>query len=155
MKNLKILFAAIVFFQSTTISAQLNDNFIDFLDEGLEIITEDHDGVGISISVIVGNEQWSGAAGLNTFQDSLDTDNVLAVGSITKPIVSACILGLMEDGLLELSDPIHLYLDSREHIDSTISIKQLLNHTSGIYNYTDNQLFFDIVFANPIPIIYF
>ena len=145
MSNLKIIFSVVLFTYSISISAQLNNYFVDFMEEGLEVITVDNNAVGVSISVIAGNEQWSGAAGLSTFQDSLNTEHVLALGSITKPMVAACILGLMEEGELELNDPLHLYLESREHIDSTISIKQLLNHTSGLFNYTENVTLIDTV----------
>jgi len=134
----------VLFFYAFTASAQINDSFKRFLDS-IEIVVEEYDAIGISIAVIAGDEKWSGAAGVSSIQDSLNTDHVLALGSITKPMVSACILGLMEEGRLSLSDPIHTYLNSREHIDSTILIKELLYHTSGIYNYTNNPTFFDVI----------
>lgn len=147
--NLKSIFSALFLISSISLSAQLHDSFIEFLKEGKTVITEEFNAVGISIAVSSGNDFWAGAGGMNTAQDSLTTEDVLAIGSITKPIVSACILGLMEEGALALNDPIHMYLDNYEFIDSTISIKQLLYHTSGIYNYTDNPVFIDIIFNNP------
>jgi len=51
----------------------------------------------------------------------------------------------MEEGKLTLNDPLSLYLDEYQNIDQEVTIKQLLNHTSGIYNYTDNEAFFEDV----------
>jgi len=143
--KLILLLTFLVF--SLSAFAQLDEYFHAFLEEGVPSIVSEYDAIGISVAVIAGEEEWIGAAGLSSAQDSLTTDHVLAIGSITKPLVSACILGLMEEGKLRLSDPIDLYLEDRNYIDSTISIKQLLNHTSGIYNYTNNPIFFDTIFT--------
>ncbi len=59
------------------------------------------------------------------------------VFSITKSFVSALILGLCEDGLLSLDDPVSEFLPAfREHGDGpfdrrAVTIRQLLSHTSG------------------------
>ncbi len=39
-----------------------------------------------------------------------------------------------EEDLLSLDDPIAKYLSSYPNIDGNISIRQLLNHTSGVFN---------------------
>jgi len=142
-KHIHILFLVIY---STAVFGQINNSFEEFLEEGLDVIINEFDAVGISIAVIAGDEEWAGAGGISSEEDSLNTRHVLALGSITKPIVSACILGLMEEDRLKLSDPIHLYLEDREHIDSTITIKELLYHTSGVFDYTTHPTFFDTLF---------
>lgn len=146
--KLKITIIAFIIICSKSISAQLDDQFKFFLDSVVQLIVEDFGAKGISIAITIGEDSWSGAAGISSVQDSLTTEHVLAIGSITKPIVSAGILGLMEDGKLKLSDSLHQYLNSREHIDSSITIRDLLYHTSGIYNYTDHPGFFDSINAN-------
>jgi len=148
MRNLKLLLTTIFISGSTFLTGQLSDVFKTELDQGIKDLVEIYNATGISIAVISGEDEWSGAEGISSLQDSLNTDHVLALGSITKPIVSACILGLMEEEKLQLSDPIHMYLEEREHINSNITIKQLLYHTSGIYNYTDHPTFFDTIFEN-------
>lgn len=97
--------------------------------------------VGLSAAVqLPDNEIWSGVAGMNGVfpGDTLRPDMVLGIGSVSKTITAACIMQLEEEGKLSINDPLHKWLPSYPNIDSNITIKQLLNHTSGIYNYTDN-----------------
>jgi D-alanyl-D-alanine carboxypeptidase len=59
-------------------------------------------------------------------------------------MVSTCILKLEEDGMLSIDDPIDLYLrptliNDTINASSTITIKNLLNHTSGIANSAANN----------------
>jgi CubicO group peptidase (beta-lactamase class C family) len=61
------------------------------------------------------------------------------IGSITKQFTAAAILALQEDHLLNLDDPITKYLADYPHDPGDrITIKNLLTHTSGIPNYTED-----------------
>ncbi len=61
------------------------------------------------------------------------------IGSITKQFTAAAILLLAEQGRLKLTDPISAYLPTYPRpAAEQITIHQLLTHTSGIPNYTDN-----------------
>jgi CubicO group peptidase (beta-lactamase class C family) len=53
--------------------------------------------------------------------------------SITKTFTAVAILQLVERGKLQLDDPVRMYLKKIQY-DSTITIRQLLAHTSGIPN---------------------
>jgi D-alanyl-D-alanine carboxypeptidase len=68
---------------------------------------------------------------------------LFAVGSITKNLVATLILQLAEEGLLSLDDPLHRWLPSIAHIDSSITIRQMLGHTSGIFMFWENQKLWD------------
>jgi CubicO group peptidase (beta-lactamase class C family) len=60
------------------------------------------------------------------------------IGSITKQFTSMAILQLEEKGLLSLDDPITRHLpDYPKATGDSISIHNLLSHTSGIPNYTN------------------
>ncbi len=98
------------------------------------------DMVGLAASIIFSDGSiWSGATGVNSSsQDSLTTDLTFGIGSVTKSLTSACILKMAEEGILSLEDPLSDWLPPYDNINPNISIKQLLNHTSGIYNYSDN-----------------
>ena len=63
-------------------------------------------------------------------------DTKFRVGSITKQFTAACILQLAEAGKLSLDDKLSKYYPGFPKGDS-VSIQMLLNHTSGIANYTD------------------
>lgn len=62
------------------------------------------------------------------------------IGSITKHFVAAAILRLQEEGKLQLTNQISLYLPSFPRGEK-IKIRQLLDHSSGIYNYTSRSDF--------------
>ncbi len=58
------------------------------------------------------------------------------IGSVTKQFTAACILLLEEQGKLSVDDHLSKYIPDYPKGDS-ITIHMLLNHTSGIKNYTD------------------
>jgi CubicO group peptidase (beta-lactamase class C family) len=47
-------------------------------------------------------------------------------------------LQLVEEGRLSLDDPISRWVSGYEQIDPAITVRQILNHTSGIYDWEDN-----------------
>ncbi len=58
------------------------------------------------------------------------------IGSVTKQFAAAAILRLNEEGKLQLEDKLSKYFPDYPKGDS-VTIHMLLNHTSGIKNYTD------------------
>lgn len=63
------------------------------------------------------------------------------VGSNTKMMTAATILQLQEEGALSLDDPLSAYLPdfaARLPNGDVITLRQLANHTSGVFSYTDN-----------------
>lgn len=79
------------------------------------------------------------------------------VASVTKTFTAASILRLSEEGRLGLDDPIARHLSAEYagllqgdgYATDRITIRHLLNHTSGIVDYATNQRYFEAVFANP------
>jgi D-alanyl-D-alanine carboxypeptidase len=101
------------------------------LDNGIKKIN----GKGISITLIVpGYKTWVGVSGVSHGTTPIKPDTLFDIGSITKNLVAALTLKLAEEGRLTLDDPLHKWLPDYPNIDNTITIRQLLNHTSGIYN---------------------
>ncbi|MFC1613862.1 serine hydrolase domain-containing protein [Gemmatimonadota bacterium] len=86
---------------------------------------------------------WTGVSGISHDTVSLKPDMLFAIGSVTKNIVAALTLKLAEDSLLSLDDPLSNWLPKYPHIDGNITIRQLLNHTSGIYMFWENQDIWD------------
>jgi CubicO group peptidase (beta-lactamase class C family) len=60
---------------------------------------------------------------------------VFRIGSITKQFSSAVVLQLAAEGKIKLDDPLSKYLPAYPN-GSAITVRQLLNHTSGIQSYT-------------------
>ena len=65
------------------------------------------------------------------------------IGSLTKQFTAACILQLVEEGKLSLEDKLSKFLPKFPKADS-VTIHMLLNHTSGIANYTAQLSFMNI-----------
>jgi D-alanyl-D-alanine carboxypeptidase len=58
-------------------------------------------------------------------------------------MVAALMLQLAEEGKLSLEDPIGKWLPSYPHVNPAITIRQMLNHTSGLFMFWDNQKLWD------------
>lgn len=104
----------------------------------LSIYMPGHD---IPITFASGTTTYGGGDGIN--------DNTLyQIGSVTKSFTSAIILKLESEGKLNINDPISKYFP--QYLQwGNITIRELLNHTSGIYNYTEAGIFNQIRKANP------
>ncbi len=67
--------------------------------------------------------------------------NVFRVGSITKQFTAAVLLQMQEQGKLSLENKLSQYYPDFPH-SREITLRQMLNHTSGIHNYTEEEGFF-------------
>lgn len=90
---------------------------------------------------------WNGTAGTA----DLDTgrargaDDRFRIGSVTKTFVATVLLQLQGERRIDLDDTIDQHLpglvDGHGHDGTAITLRQLLNHTSGISNYTADPEF--------------
>jgi D-alanyl-D-alanine carboxypeptidase len=62
---------------------------------------------------------------------------VYRVGSVTKQFTAAMVLQLVEQGKVRLDDSIAQHLPALPEAWHAVTVRQLLNHTSGIPSYTD------------------
>jgi CubicO group peptidase (beta-lactamase class C family) len=63
--------------------------------------------------------------------------SVYRIGSITKQFTAAAVMQLVEQGKVRLTDSIGAYLPTLPAAWRGVTVRQLLNHTSGIPSYTD------------------
>ncbi|MHB1328438.1 MAG: serine hydrolase domain-containing protein, partial [Gemmatimonadales bacterium] len=63
-------------------------------------------------------------------------ETVYRIGSVTKQFTAAAIMRLMEQGKLSLDDTLQKFLPSFPTQGNRVTVRQLLNHTSGIKSYT-------------------
>lgn len=68
------------------------------------------------------------------------TDSLFRVGSLTKTYVSAAILLLVEDGKVALNDSVEQHMPGLANTDG-VTLRMLLNHTSGIFEHTHDETF--------------
>ena len=95
----------------------------------------------ISVAVLRGADtlvmKGYGDASISPRRDA-NAATVYRIGSITKQFTSAAIMRLIERGKLSLDDPMSKYLPDVPLHGHTVTIRQLLNHTSGIHSYTSD-----------------
>jgi D-alanyl-D-alanine carboxypeptidase len=104
--------------------------------------------VGIMMSVCRPQTgMWVGASGKADLHNGVDMKpcNISRVGSTVKMFTAVTVLKLAEEGKLQLDDKISAYLqgdviDKIENADKA-TIRQLLQHSSGMYNYIQNLEF--------------
>ncbi len=136
---------------------ELEEKFQHVLDSTYQ---KNKSAIGIMIHVESPNKNisWTYAVGfsdMNT-KDKLNKNQPVLIASNTKTYVSAAILKLVENGKLELNQPIQeliskqtkkLLQESGYH-SNEITVKHLLSHTSGITDYVDDA-YFKFVDENP------
>ncbi|MFH9351447.1 serine hydrolase domain-containing protein [Kitasatospora sp. NPDC017646] len=87
-----------------------------------------------------GRVAWRGAAGTADLATGrpAPADGRFRIASVTKTFVSTVTLQLVGEGRIGLDDPIEHYLPGSVPNGGAISVRQLLNHTSGLGNYLDD-----------------
>jgi CubicO group peptidase (beta-lactamase class C family) len=63
---------------------------------------------------------------------ALATDSILEAGSVSKQFTAAAVLLLAEEGKLTLDDPVRKYIPELPDYGTSLTIRQMLNHTSGL-----------------------
>lgn len=69
-------------------------------------------------------------------------ETVYRLGSITKQFTALAIMQLAEQGKLSLDDELVKFLPDYPAAGHKVTVRQLLNHTSGIKSYTSTKDFF-------------
>jgi D-alanyl-D-alanine carboxypeptidase len=72
------------------------------------------------------------------------------IGSVTKSFVAALVLQLAARGTLRLDDPIERWLPGVVPNGGAISLRRLLNHTSGLYDYSLDPRLNEAMYGRPV-----
>ncbi|MEO8451664.1 MAG: serine hydrolase domain-containing protein [Gemmatimonadota bacterium] len=102
---------------------------------------------------------WSAAAGVfdRATGEKLTADHMFRIASNTKTYVAAAVLRLAEEGKLRLTDPIarHLAPNTTASLRAggydphEITVHDLLQHVSGLYDYATDPTFAETEFGEP------
>lgn len=94
---------------------------------------------GMAVLVARGDEVlYRGACGRASIELGvpLSPGHVFRIGSVTKQFAAAAVLKLAEDGRLSLDDPLSKFVPGYPGGEA-VTVRMLLDHTSGIRSYTD------------------
>jgi D-alanyl-D-alanine carboxypeptidase len=113
------------------------------LQGALDRVRVDYGMPGASAAVVIAGEGvWTGSSGeadLRTHRRVTDR-TLFAVGSITKTLIAALVLKLAEDDVLDLDDRLSRWVPEFPN-SGRITLRQLLNHTSGTSDFVVDPAF--------------
>ncbi|HKK79290.1 MAG TPA: serine hydrolase, partial [Phaeodactylibacter sp.] len=121
------------------LTAQPNDILFEDIDAFVEQARQDWQVPGVAIGIVQGNEivhlNGYGLADREA-QRPVDENTLFAIGSSTKAITAFSVLQLVDDGQLDLDQPVLDYLpDFRmydDYVTHHLSVRDLLCHRSGL-----------------------
>jgi D-alanyl-D-alanine carboxypeptidase len=94
---------------------------------------------GVAAAVVIpGQGLWSSGSGIanRATQQPLTGRTPFPIASVTKTFVATLVIKLADEGRLRLDDPLGRWLPDWPNADM-ISLRQLLNHTSGVANFEE------------------
>ena len=116
------------------------------------IVTTGVPGALLRLGGPFGNEVLrSGVADLEGGRRARTTDT-FKIASISKAFSGAVILSLVRDGRLGLDDTVERWLPGALTEGDRIELRQLLNHTSGVFNYTEDEDFLRLFDSDPLRV---
>lgn len=145
-KNIILLFLGSIFFLS--VNAQLltpaTETYIDSLMRSNYTAIEPG---AVLLIAEEGKPVYRKAFGLASVELAVPNreDYVFAIGSMTKQFTAIALLQLVGQGKVQLQDDIRLYLPDYNTHGETITLENLITHTSGIPSFTEMDTFNSLV----------
>ena len=108
------------------------------------------DGIpGVVVAISDPDGTWEGSAGMADLgrQTPMRTCHRTRIASVTKTFIAVAVLQLVDEGVVSLDDTVADWLP--EVADALpnarqVTVRQLLDHTSGVYNFLDVQFVLDL-----------
>lgn len=120
--------------------------FAERIQTDLNNFQQEYQLPGISVAIIDAvDEVFTASSGTSHANHPITADTLFAAGSITKTLIATRVLQLVEAGTLALDTQIDHYLPDIEnvsngHVSGTITLRQLLQHSSGLGESQDHIL---------------
>jgi D-alanyl-D-alanine carboxypeptidase len=130
----------------TGLAATIGSQLQDILDQQ----RADYGAPAIAASIAFPDGSiWSSASGVARIDPQVDAtgDTPFVVGSVSKTFVSAAVMKLADDGQLSIDDPLAKFMPDYPNA-ANITLRQLLHHTSGIYDYFAASNYDSLVFGS-------
>jgi D-alanyl-D-alanine carboxypeptidase len=150
MKKSFILFLLLILALSSQAQDDIEDKLADLLADYV-----DDDEPGVVLYINYDGDEWLLATGLADLEREtpMQEDDLFRLASVTKPFVATVALQLVSEGEFDLDETIADYLPDEivENIENAdeATIRQVLQMTSGIYNYTDTDAYYEILEEEP------
>jgi len=140
--------AIMVSLVSASVQAELKSTFAKVVDSIAKDVIKEDGTPGMSIAVAKGSEiihaKGYGYADI-TDKKKAKSDHIYRIGSVTKQFTSAAIMQLVEQGKINLDDPLTKYVPDFPSPGENVTVTHLLQHTSGIRSYTNLASFMRLI----------
>ncbi|MEM6539274.1 MAG: serine hydrolase domain-containing protein [Pseudomonadota bacterium] len=113
------------------------------IEEGRQSVVEDLDAFfnevpefsGVVLIADRGEPIYKRAFGTRNYSTNaqMQDDSLFELASVSKPFTSMAVLMLVQEGLIDLDDPLEEYISGLEY--EGVTIRHLLTHTSGVPDY--------------------
>ncbi|MFC9426248.1 serine hydrolase domain-containing protein [Streptomyces sp. NPDC056987] len=131
--------------EDATPAAQVAHGHHDAAQHVLDRAVREGEVPGIVAQIRDGGGHWFGTAGVadTRTRRARGHEDRFRIGSITKTFTATVLLQLVAEGQLALEDTVERWLPGvltgNGHDGSTITVRQILNHTSGVFSHTRDQ----------------
>jgi D-alanyl-D-alanine carboxypeptidase len=107
-------------------------------------------GAVLSVS-IPGQAPWSGSSGVAARKTGqpMQPDTRVRIASISKVFTAVVILQLAQEGSIDLDAPLATWFPDLVPNADTITVRNLLNHTTGLYDYLEDRNFVNRAYRQP------
>ncbi len=144
------LFIALIY--CSYVNAQsVNPELASILDFTLDSMHTEVPAKSLSAAIVFSDGSvWKNVEGISSETPlvNVTTEDTYLIGSIVKTITSGCILQLHDEGVLSIEDSIHEWLPPIEYVNPNITIRQLLQHKSGLYDVLSNPALQPVMLGN-------
>lgn len=148
--SLLCLMAGLLMIAIPSLAQEESEDLVDLLADYLY-----EDEPGVVIYVASADEAWYGTYGLANLNtgEPIQVDDLFRLASVSKSLVATVVLQLVDEGEIELDATLSDYLpdDMTANIENAeeATIRQMLQMTSGIFDYIDSDDFDDALIDNP------
>lgn len=119
--------------------------FADSVDDYVESQLKQEKIPGMSIAILKDDSiikiQGYGFSNLE-HQAQAKPETIYQSGSVGKQFTATAVMMLVEDGKINLDDPLSKYFENTPQTWEKLTVRQLLTHTSGIPDYTEKDVDF-------------
>ncbi len=119
-----------------------------------EVLEMSADGDGLTATLITPEGTWSGATGFAAGDRAMRPNDQMSIASITKTLVAAQVMQLVEAGELALDDPAADHLPPDLEFDTNAAtVENLLSMRSGISEYfPDDDVLRETLLSDPLHV---
>lgn len=152
MKRIILSAVILIFAVSCSIDSQMPSiTSVHVNSDTLISIIQSYTGRGLPGVILYVSDSTDGeftyASGYSNIaaSETMTYEHGMRIGSITKTYTAALILDMHERGEIDIDSKASVYLSDSlvSTVDNLgeVTVKQILNHTSGIFNYTETSMF--------------